>query len=198
MEGIIFFVVVMVFIVAFILVMKAKQKGKVDQAKKDFLIAANRMSEEAIPEVKGYETLAVQLAKKTDMQEELKKTGKYVAKKALVRVVSGNTLNYRETTSIVNSNDIYVVRYKDEKMYFFNVGLKLSPERMELKGDEVLCFSPDNIAFMKVKMAGFTICVQSGESFDFDFSKGVQERRLEFSKEYKEFRNYLKILSATI
>lgn len=40
MEGIIFFVVVMVFIVAFILVMNKKQKGKVDQAKKDFLVAA--------------------------------------------------------------------------------------------------------------------------------------------------------------
>lgn len=198
MIGIVVFVVVMVVVIIFLVSMKKSQQGKVVQSKKDFLATANRMSEEAVPEVKGYETLAVQLAKKIDRKEELMKTGKYAAKKLFVRVVSGNTLDYRETQSIINTNDVYVVRYRDEKMYFFNIGQKWTCNQMEMQGQDVLYFSPENLESIKVKAGDFTICGLDGEEFTFDFSKGVRENRLEFSKEYKAFKEHLKSISSTL
>lgn len=192
MIGMIVFAVVMIVVIIFLVSMKKSQQSKVVQSKKDFIATANRMSEEAVPEVNGYETLAVQLTKKIDMKEELKKTGKYAAKKLFVRVASGNTLNYRETQSIINTNDVYVVRYRDEKMYFFNIGQKWTCKQMEMQGQDVLCFDPENIESIKVKTGDFTICGLDGEAFTFDFSKGVRENRLEFSKEYKAFKEYLK------
>lgn len=182
-----------IFIVLLFLLIISKS-NKATKKMEVFLKHAHEMSEELVPEVKGYETLLVQGSISRQAEKDLLKQDrlKHIATSAAIRIVTGNRKHLQ--VDLVNNSDYYVVRYHDENVYFFNVGAKFRSEELTFMGDTVYCFGLSNLASVTVKMDKVTFSDVEGTTFIFDLQETNQANGLLFTKENKAFKDFLKML----